>query len=61
MESFGVLPDLDDTPQTPLEDALTACKQELMEMSGIEDEDTWQVSIGPLCSPYPAAAGLMVC
>ena len=48
MESFGVLPDLDDTPQSPLEDALTACKQELMELSGIEDEDTWQVSIGAL-------------
>ncbi|GAQ85013.1 hypothetical protein KFL_002170070 [Klebsormidium nitens] len=45
MESFGVLPDLDDTPQSPLEDALTACKQELMEMSGIEDEDTWQAML----------------
>jgi hypothetical protein len=45
MESFGVLPDLDEPPTTSLEDALTACKDELMAMSGIEDEETWQVSL----------------
>jgi hypothetical protein len=45
MEAFGVLPELDEPPTTSLEDALAACKEELMAMSGIEDEETWQVSV----------------